>query len=45
MLAKLDARHERMKARMGSQLGKMEACLKKTETTDLQANPEEIEFK
>jgi hypothetical protein len=33
-----------MLARMDSQLEKMEACLVKTETTDLEAIQEEIEF-
>jgi hypothetical protein len=37
ILAKLDAYHERMLARMGSQLRKMEACLEK-----VKANPEEM---
>jgi hypothetical protein len=40
MLAKIDARHERMMVRMDSQL---ESCLEKTEAMDLEANPEEIE--
>jgi hypothetical protein len=42
MLAKLDAHHKRMMVRMDFQLEKMEACLGKTEVTDLEANPEEI---
>jgi hypothetical protein len=41
MLAKLDAHHERIMARMDSQLEKMEACLGKTETMDFEANPKE----
>jgi hypothetical protein len=41
MLAKLDAHHERMVARMDYQLEKMETCLGKSEATDLEANPEE----
>jgi hypothetical protein len=45
MLAKLDAHDERLMARMDSQLEKMEACLGKMEAADLEANPEEIEFK
>jgi hypothetical protein len=45
MIAKLDARHERLMARMYSQLEKMEVCLEKTEATDLEANPEERESK
>jgi uncharacterized protein YhaN len=44
MLAKLDARHERMMARMCSQLEKMEACLRKVEATDLEENQEGTEF-
>jgi hypothetical protein len=32
-----------MMARVDSHLEKMEACLGKTETMDLEANPEEIE--
>jgi hypothetical protein len=40
ILAELDAYHERMMARMYSQLEKMEACLGKTEATDLETNPE-----
>jgi hypothetical protein len=43
MLTKLDAHHERMMARIGSQLEKMEACLGKTEAMDLETNSEEIE--
>jgi hypothetical protein len=43
MLAKLDAHHKRMMARMDSWLEKMEACLGKTEVTDLETNPVEIE--
>jgi hypothetical protein len=43
MLAKLDAHHKRMMTRMDSKLEKMEACLGKTEATDLEANPEEME--
>jgi hypothetical protein len=34
---------EKMMAKMDFQLEKMEACLGKTEATDLEANPEEIE--
>jgi hypothetical protein len=45
MLAKLDAHHKRMMARMDSQLDKIEVCLEKTEAMDLEANPEEIESK
>jgi hypothetical protein len=41
MLNKSDAHHERMMARMNSQLEKMEACLGKMEATDLEANPKE----
>jgi hypothetical protein len=41
MLAKLDACHKNMMARMLSQLEKMEACLEKTEALDLEANLEE----
>jgi hypothetical protein len=37
MLAKLNAHHERMMARMDSQLQKMEACLQKMEAADLEA--------
>jgi hypothetical protein len=40
MMAKLDASHQRMMARMDSKLETVEACLGKTEATDLQANPE-----
>jgi hypothetical protein len=43
MLTKLDAHHERMMAGIDSQLEEMEACLGKTEATDLMANPEETE--
>jgi hypothetical protein len=43
MLAKLDAHHKRMMARMDSQLEKMEVCLGKTEAMYLEANSEEIE--
>jgi hypothetical protein len=44
MLAKLhvDAHHERMMARMDSQLEKMEACLEKTKATGLEADSEKI---
>jgi hypothetical protein len=42
MMARLDAHHERMMARMDSQVEKVEACQEKTETMDLEANPEEI---
>jgi hypothetical protein len=42
MLAELDVQHQRMMTRMDSQLEKMEACLEKTETTDLETNPKEI---
>jgi hypothetical protein len=42
MPTKLDAHHERMMARMGSQLEKVEACLGKTEAMDLEVNPEEM---
>jgi hypothetical protein len=35
----------RMMARMDSQLEEMEAHLEKTEATDLEANPEQIESK
>jgi hypothetical protein len=49
-MAKLDAFHERMMARMGSQLEKMEAAvdvfeegLNKMDTTDLEANREKSE--
>jgi hypothetical protein len=42
ILAKLDVHHERMMARMDSQLEKMEACRRKTKATDLEENPEEI---
>jgi hypothetical protein len=38
MVANLDAQHKKMMARMDSQLQKMEACLEKTEATDLDAN-------
>jgi hypothetical protein len=44
MLAKIEAHHERMMARMNSQLEKMEACLGKTGDIDLEASPEEIMF-
>jgi hypothetical protein len=37
MLAKLDAYHQRMVARMDSQLEKIETCLRTTEATDLEA--------
>jgi hypothetical protein len=40
-LVKLVVHHERMMARMDSQLEKMEACLGKREATDLEANPEQ----
>jgi hypothetical protein len=40
---KLNGRHERMMARLDSQLEKMEACLEKTQAMDLEVNPEEIE--
>jgi hypothetical protein len=43
VIAKLDTHHERMMARMDSQLQKMETCREKTNATDLEANPEEIE--
>jgi hypothetical protein len=43
IMAKLDACHERMMARMDSWLEKMEGCLGKTETTDLEANSGKIE--
>jgi hypothetical protein len=43
MLAKLDAHHERTMPGMDCQLEKMEACLGKTETIDLEANPDETE--
>jgi hypothetical protein len=43
IMAKLAAHHERMMARMDSQLKKMEACLGKMEAMDLEANPEEKE--
>jgi hypothetical protein len=42
MLAKLDSHHEAMMARMDSQLHKIGACLYKTDTVYLEANPEEI---
>jgi hypothetical protein len=45
ILAKLHACHERMMARMDFQLEKMEACLGNMESTDLEADPEEIESK
>jgi hypothetical protein len=43
LMAKLDAHHERMMTKIDSQLAVMEACLGKTEATDLQADPEEME--
>jgi hypothetical protein len=48
MMAKLDAHHKKMMARMDSQLEKMdttilEANREKMEATDLEANPEETE--
>jgi hypothetical protein len=39
MLAKLDAHHERMMARMDSQVEKMEACLGKARAKNLEASP------
>jgi hypothetical protein len=42
MLIKWYTHHERMMARMGSWLEKMEACLRETEVTDLEVNPEEM---
>jgi hypothetical protein len=45
MLAKLDAPQEWMMARIDSQPEKIESCLRKTETTDLEANPEKVDFK
>jgi hypothetical protein len=44
MLANLEDHHERMMARMASQLEKMEVCLVKMEATELEANPEEKEI-
>jgi hypothetical protein len=41
-MAKLETHHERMMARMDSQRDKVEACLERTEATDLEANPEEV---
>jgi hypothetical protein len=43
MLAKMEPHHERMMTRMDSQLEKMEACLGKTEVTDLEENESEEE--
>jgi hypothetical protein len=43
LMAKLDAHHERMMVRMDSQPEKMEACIEKTEATNLEANPEKLE--
>jgi hypothetical protein len=37
MLVKLYAHHERMMARMGSWLDKMEACLRKTEAMEIKS--------
>jgi hypothetical protein len=45
MLAKVEAKQVRMMARMDYWLEKIEACLGKTEATNLDANPEEIESK
>jgi hypothetical protein len=42
---KIQNNHERMMARMDTQLEKIEACRGKTEATNLEANREEIEFK
>jgi antitoxin (DNA-binding transcriptional repressor) of toxin-antitoxin stability system len=42
MLAKIEAHQERMMAKTDSQLEKMEACMGKTEATDLEAKTEEI---
>jgi hypothetical protein len=44
IMTKLDTHPKRMMAKMDSWLEKMEACLEKTETTDSEANPEEIGF-
>jgi hypothetical protein len=43
MLVKMEAHHERMMARMDSQLEKMEVCLGNTGAKDLEANPKETE--
>jgi hypothetical protein len=43
MLEKLHAHHERLMARMNFQLEKMGGLSRKDGTTDLEANPEEIE--
>jgi hypothetical protein len=45
MLAKFDGHHERMMARMDSQLEKMEDCLGNKKATDLESNPEEVQYK
>jgi hypothetical protein len=42
MPVKLYGCYERMMARMGSWLEKMEFCLRKTEAMDLEVNPEEM---
>jgi hypothetical protein len=40
MLARMEAHNERMMAKMDTQLEEMEACLGKTDATNLEANPE-----
>jgi hypothetical protein len=42
MLAKLEAHHERIMAKMDSRLEILEACLGRTGVVDLKVNPEEI---
>jgi hypothetical protein len=44
MMAKLDAHHDWIMARVAFQLEKMEACLGRTKTVDLEANTREKEF-
>jgi hypothetical protein len=39
MLDKMEAHHERMKAKMDPQLKKMEFCPGETESMDLEVNP------
>jgi hypothetical protein len=43
VMAKLDAHYERMEAPVDISIEKMEVSLQKTEATDLEANPGEIE--
>jgi hypothetical protein len=45
MLTKMETHHERMMARMDSQLEKMEVCLGKAEAMNLEGNPEEKQSK